>query len=318
MTMRRRRLGSAGPELSVVGFGTWEAGGDEWGANDSDEEVIGAIRAGLDAGIDWVDTAEIYGDGVSEELVGRALAGRDHVLVATKVAPRPDGTGFGASEVRRACEASLKRLGRDVIDLYQLHWPADEPAIEETWQAMSDLVDDGLVRWIGVSNFGRALIERCEAIRHVDSLQPHFSLLVRTHRDLIRWCGERGIGVIAYGPLAFGLLTGAIDEDTEFARDDWRSGGTGDSYYRALFAPGRLGRSLAVERALRPVASRLGVTTAQLAIAWTAAQPGMTAAIAGSRNPQHARENAAAGAVALDEATVREIDEIARLGPEHR
>jgi len=318
MTVRRQRLGSAGPELSVVGFGTWEAGGADWGANDSDEEVIGAIRAGLDAGIGWVDTAEIYGDGVSEELVGRALAGRDQVLVASKVAPRPDGSGFGADQVRRACEASLRRLGRDVIDLYQLHWPAGEPEIEETWQAMSELVDAGLVRWIGVSNFDRKLIERCEAIRHVDSLQPHFSLLVRKHGDLIRWCGERGIGVIAYGPLAFGLLTGAVDEETEFAADDWRSGETGDSYYRALFAPGMLERSLAVERALRPVAARLAITTAQLAIAWTAAQPGVTAAIAGSRNPDHARENAAAGAVSLDEATRREIEEIALLGPAHR
>ena len=313
--MRRERLGSSGPEISVVGFGAWEAGGGVWGPNPDDDVVIGAMRAGLDSGITWIDTAEVYGDGVSERLVGRAVAGRDDALVATKVAPRPDGTGFRADQVRRACTASLERLGRDRIDLYQLHWTDDAVPVEETWGAMAQLVDDGLVRHIGVSNFDEELIERCEAIRHVDSLQPQFSLLYLRHRDLIRWCGERGIGVICYGPLAYGLLTGAIGPDTEFDRRDWRSGRGGVSYYRHMFAPGKLERSLAVVDALRPIADRLGITLAQLSLAWVTHQPGVTAAIAGSRNPEHVRQNAGAGDVLLDDATLQEIEAILPLGP---
>ncbi len=313
--MRTDRLGSSGPELSVIGFGAWEAGGEVWGPNPDEDVVIGGMRAGLDAGITWIDTAEVYGDGLSETLVGKAVAGRDDALVATKVAPRPDGTGFRAEEIRRACAGSLGRLGRDRIDLYQLHWRDDEVPVEETWSAMAGLVDEGLVRHIGVSNFDAELIERCEAIRHVDSLQPHFSLLYLRHRDLIRWCGERGTGVVCYGPLAYGLLTGAIGPDTEFDRRDWRSGGGGIAYYRDLFAPGRFERSLAVVDALRPIADRLGITLAQLSLAWVVHQPGVTAAIAGSRNPEHVRQNAEAGDVELDAATLEEIKTILPLGP---
>lgn len=313
--MRTRRLGSSGPALSVVGFGAWEAGGDAWGPNPSEDRVIEAIRASVDAGIGWIDTAEVYGDGTSEALVGAAVAGRDEVLIATKVAPRPDGTGFRAEEVRRACAASLERLGRERIDLYQLHWEDDAVPVDETWGAMAALVDEGLVEHIGVSNFGRDLIERCERIRHVDSLQPHFSLLHLKHRELIRWCGDQGIGVVCFGPLGFGLLTGAIGPDTRFDREDWRSGRGGDSYYRDLFAPGKLERSLAVVDALRPIAERLGITMAQLALAWVVHQPGVTAAIAGSRNPDHVLQNAAAGDVELDEGTLAEIEAVLPLGP---
>ncbi len=311
--MRMRPLGSS--EISVIGFGTWEAGGGVWGANESDERVIEAIRAGLDAGISWVDTAEVYGSGRSEELVGEAIRGRE-VFVATKVAPRPDGTGFRPEEVRKACQASLRRLGVEAIDLYQLHWTDDDVPIEETWGAMAGLADDGLVRSLGVSNFDQALIERCEAIRKVDSLQPHFSMLHLKNRDLIRWCGERGIAVLAYGPLAYGLLTGAIHESTEFDDDDWRSGRSGDmSYYRLMFAPGKLERSLAVVDRLPPIAERLGMTVAQLALAWTFHQPGVTSAIAGSRNPDHARQNAEAGDVELSQEDLDEIEEMLPLGP---
>jgi aryl-alcohol dehydrogenase-like predicted oxidoreductase len=309
--MRTQKLGSQGPEISVVGFGAWEAGGDMWGPNPSDEQVIQAIRAGLDASITWIDTAEVYGDGTSEELVARAVGGRrDDVVLATKVAPRPDGTGFRREEVRTACEGSLKRLSTDRIDLYQLHWPDGRVPVEETWEAMAGLVDDGLARAIGVSNFDRELIERCEAIRHVDSLQPHFSMLRLENRDLIRSCGERGTGVVAYAPLGYGLLTGAISKDTRFDRRDWRSRGG------RMFAPGKIDRSLAVVHALRPIAERLGITLAQLALAWTFHQPGVTSAIAGSRNPEHVRQNAVAGNVKLDQATLDEIEELLPLGPD--
>jgi aryl-alcohol dehydrogenase-like predicted oxidoreductase len=313
--MQTRRLGARGPEISVIGFGAWEAGGDAWGPNPSDDRAVEAMVAGFEAGITWIDTAEVYGDGKSEELVARAIEGRrDELVVATKVAPRPDGTGFRRDEVRAACEASLKRLGTGVIDLYQLHWPDDDVPLEETWEAMAGLVDEGLVRHIGLSNFDRRQIERCEGIRHVDSLQPHFSMLHVTNRDLIRWCGEQGIGVVAYGPLAFGLLTGAIDTDTRFDPADWRSGGGGN--YRRFFAPGKKERSLAVTEGLRPVGERLGIAVSQVALAWTFHQPGVTSAIAGSRDPRHVQENAAAGDVALDRTTLEELEEILHRGPE--
>jgi len=310
-----RKLGSQGPEISVVGFGAWEAGGDAWGPNESDEVVIQAIRAGLDAGSSWIDTAEVYGDGTSEELVGRAVAGRrEAVVIATKLAPRADGSGFRRKEVRRGCEASLRRLGIDAIDLYQLHWPDDRVPVEETWEAMASLIEDGLVRHIGLSNFDEDQIERCESIRHVDSLQPHFSMLHLRNRELIRWCGGRGIGVVTYGSLAYGLLTGAIGPDTTF--DDWRSGRGESSYYRAMFAPGKLERSLAVVEGLRSIAERLGISVAQVALAWTIHQEGVTSAIAGSRNPNHVRDNAGAGDVSLDRGTLEEIEDVLALGPD--
>jgi aryl-alcohol dehydrogenase-like predicted oxidoreductase len=310
--MRTKPLGSKGPELSVVGFGGWEAGGDVWGPNESDQRVIQAMQAGFDAGINWIDTAEVYGRGRSERLVGQAVAGRrDDLFIATKVAPRPSGTGFRASEVQRACVSSLGRLGTDHIDLYQLHWPDRRVPVEETWGAMVSLVEKGLVRCIGVSNFDQELIQRCLGIRHVDSLQPHFSMLHLANRDLIRWCGEQGIGVVSYAPLAYGLLTGAITKQTSFPAGDWR-GGTGEG----MFGPGRIDRSLAVVDALRPIAERLGVTVAGLALAWNFHQLGITAAIAGTRNPDHVRENAAAGDVDLDEVTLKELEEILRLGPD--
>jgi aryl-alcohol dehydrogenase-like predicted oxidoreductase len=313
--MLARKLGSGGPEITVVGFGSWEAGGTAWGKNESDEAVIEAISAGLDAGIGWIDTAEVYGDGVSERLVGRAIDGRrDGVVIATKVAPEPPGTGFRPEQVRNAAQQSLDRLGIDRIDVYQLHWPDSSGVpIEDTWGAMAALADEGLVGAIGVSNFDRALIERCEAVRHVDSLQQNFSMLVLEDRELIRWCGEQGTGVLAYGPLAFGLLTGAITGDTVFPESDWRSH-TDDPDTNALFGPESIGRSLAVAEGVGKVANRLGVTPAQVALAWTVVQPGVTSAIAGSRNAGHVRENARAGDLDLDAATLEELDALLPLG----
>ncbi len=315
--MQKRQLGSAGPMISVVGLGAWEAGGEEWGPNPSEERVIDALRSGLDAGIDWVDTAEVYGNGTSEELVGRAVAGRDDVLIATKVGPAPWGTGFRPDEIAQAGRASLKRLGVDRIDLYQLHWPDDSGIpVEETWGAMAGLVDEGLVGFIGVSNFDRPLIERCLTVRHVDSLQPQLSMLSLEERELVRWCGEQGIGVVAYGPLAFGLLTGAITTETTFDRADWRSGRReDDDLYDGLFAPGQIERSVAVAEGLGAIAERLGVTTAQLAIAWVFHQPGVTAAIVGTRDPDHAKTAAAGGVVELDPDTLDELERILPLGP---
>lgn len=309
--MRTRRLGSHGPELSVIGYGSWEAGGTAWGPNDSDEAVIDAMRAALDTGINWIDTAEVYGDGVSEALVGRAIAPRRaEVIVASKVAPKPEGSGFRPESIVAACDASLSRLNTDVLDLYQLHWPDDDVPVEESWGAMAELQGAGKVRWIGVSNFDRELIERCEAVRHVDSLQPEFSMLVRKDAELIAWCGERGTGVVSYGPLAYGLLTGAISAETRFAEGDWRGGsdGSDDPDEVDLFGADVLPVVLGLIDELRLIAARLDVTLPQLALAWNVAQPGVTSAIAGSRNPDHVRSNAAAGAIVLEADVVGEID----------
>ena len=308
--MRTHRLGSQGPQLSVIGYGAWEAGGTAWGPNASEEAVIGAMQAALDAGITWIDTAEVYGDGVSESLVGRAIAGhREAVVVASKVAPRPEGTGFRPEQIRSACDASLARLGVEAIDIYQLHWPDDDVPIEESWGAMAELVDAGKVRWIGVSNFDRARIERCQAIRHVDSLQQEFSMLRRDEADLIAWCGEHGIGVLSYGPLAFGLLTGTITLETTYVDGDWRGEDSepDDPDEVDLFDPDVLPNVLDVVDRLRPIARRLGATLPQLALAWNVNQPGVTSAIAGSRNADHVRSNAAAGHLALDDATIAEV-----------
>ena len=161
-SMPERRLGRDGPAISAVGYGAWQAGGAEWGEPRSDAEVVAAIRAAVDAGMTWIDTAEVYGDGTSERLVGRALEGRrDGVLVFSKVAPEPDGSGIRPDQVRTAVRVAVTRSGSTTLDLYQVHWPDDGVPVEETWGAMAELVSEGLVRGIGVSNFDRPLVERC-------------------------------------------------------------------------------------------------------------------------------------------------------------
>jgi aryl-alcohol dehydrogenase-like predicted oxidoreductase len=309
--VRTHKLGSQGPEISVVGYGAWEAGGEAWGPNPPDEQTIGAMRVAIEAGATWIDTAEVYGGGRSEELVGEAVKGHDDVMIFTKVAPSPTGTGFKKDEIRRAAEQSLERLGRDHIDLYQLHWPSRSVEIEETWEAMASLVDDGLVRHIGVSNFTRGRIDRAEKVRHVDSLQNQFSMLHQDGRSkLFPYLKEKGTGVLAYAPLAYGLLTGAFNKDTKFGDDDWRGGGHGMRGYDLHFAPGAYEQNLEIVERLKPVADRLGIKLSQLALAWAVNQEGVTGAIAGSRSPDHVRENTAAGDVELSDKDLEEIDSI--------
>jgi methylglyoxal reductase len=309
--MKRRDLGVHGPDISVVGYGGWEAGGGYYGENPPDEQMIAAMRAGFDAGINWVDTAEAYGAGRSEELVGDALEGYDDVLVATKVVMRPFGSGLDAAGIRAGADQSRRRLRRDVLDLYQLHLPDPSVPVEESWEAMARLVDAGVAGRIGVSNFPLELVQRCEPLRHVDTVQLHFSLLYRQdYQDLQPFCEESGIAILAYGPLGFGVLTGTMTTDTRFADDDWRSGGVPVPVplYEQIFAPGTFERHLARVDALRPVAERNGMTLAQLALAWVVAQPGVTAAIAGSRSPARVRQNAAAGSIEFTRAQLEEVD----------
>ncbi|WP_273654494.1 aldo/keto reductase [Cellulomonas fimi] len=298
-----RTLGAHGPTISPVGLGGWQAGGGRtWGPNSSDREVVSALRTGFDAGADWIDTAEVYAQGRSEEIVGRAVAPYPDVRVFTKVGPQPDGTGVRAAEVVRAAEGSLRRLGRDVLDLYQVHWRDHEVPIEETWTAMLGLVDRGLARWVGLSNVTREDLDACARIGHVDSLQIQGSLL---HRSELDWalprCAELGTGVICYGPLAYGLLGGHRDG----GYTDWRSGGYGmddffveENFHRFFADDVTAEVGLAVSR-VEAGAAELGLTAAQASLAWLLAQPGVTGVIAGSRNPAHILENVSAGSVTL-------------------
>lgn len=310
--MRRRRLGARGPEISAVGLGAWEAGGGEYGSGPSEERIVEAYRAGFDAGIDWIDTAEVYGPHTSEELVGRAVAGRGDVMVFTKVGPRPLGHGYEPAAIRAAAEDSLRRLGRDVIDLFQLHQPVPGMDVAAAWEAMAALVEDGLARAIGVSNFDRSQLELCQRIRPLDSLQPQLSMLNGEQRDLVDWCREHEVGVIAYGPLAFGLLTGQVTADTRFAPDDWRGGGNEvpavKRLYETLFAPEVFAGNVARSEAVEPVADELGITRAQLAVAWALHQPGVTGVICGTTAAATAREDAAAGSVELGAEDLAEIE----------
>lgn len=312
--METRQLGTGGPQISVVGYGAWEAGGTQWGANASDDDVIASMRVVFDVGMNWIDTAEVYGKGRSEELVARAIAGRrDEVLIFTKVAPDEEGTGIRPNEIRRAIRGSLGRLNVEHVDLYQVHWPDRRVPIEDTWGTMEELVSEGLTRWIGLSNFGREDVERCAKMHPVTSLQNEFSLLRQDDRaELLPWLAERGVGYLAYGPMAFGLLTGAITADTVFPEGDWRGhqhagGGTeGEGF----FSPGAFERNLELVEALHRLAERAGVPLATVSLRWALEQRGVTATIAGTRNASHVRSNAAAGEVRLPADVLEGIDAI--------
>lgn len=310
--MEVRRLGATGPEISVVGYGAWEAGGDEWGPNESDERVVAAMRTALDTGMNWIDTAEVYGAGRSEELVGRAIAGRrDEVLVFTKVSPHEwDGSGLRRDEVRRAIERSLARLEVEYVDLYQVHKPDEAVELEETWTAMAEIAEAGLARHIGLSNVDREQVERCLPIRRVDSVQNQLSLLNRGDQDeLLPWLQTQGIGYLAYGPLAFGLLTGALDAGHAFPPGDWR--GEARTAGEGLFADDSFAAGVAAAARLRDIGARIGLSPPVLALRWALARPGVTGVIAGSRNHEHVAENARAGSLTVDGQTLAEIGIVA-------
>jgi aryl-alcohol dehydrogenase-like predicted oxidoreductase len=289
-----RRLGADGPEITTLGFGAWAIGGGDWafgwGPQD-DADSIAAIHRALDAGLGWIDTAAAYGLGHSEEIVARALRGMDDPpLVFTKCGmvwqDQPDGVprpNLRPEEIRRECDDSLRRLGVERIDLFQFHWPDTRTGtpVEESWGAMAELVRAGKVRWAGVSNFDRGLLERCEPIHHVDSLQPFFNLVKRESAELLPWCREHGTGVLAYSPMMSGLLTERFSHERmrNLAGNDWRHGMTD------VFGEPALTANLALRDALVPIAERHGASTGEIAIAWVLAWPEVTAAIVGARDP---------------------------------
>lgn len=304
--METRRLGRSDLELTPVVFGAWGIGGLMWGGSD-EAEAVDAIRAALDAGINAVDTAASYGPGRSEELVGRALRGRrEGVVVATKCGLRWDEPVGAArletlgldgrpqrlyhdlrpATVREECEGSLRRLGVETIDLYQIHRPDPVHGFEDALAEMLKLRDAGKIRWIGVSNFSVEQMQRAQDVAGIVSAQPAYSLLERgIEADLLPWCRGAGVGVIAYSPLARGLLSGKVRVDTVYPATDHRSS-------LPLFAPESRRRVLAGLEKVRPIAEAHGVSLANLAVAWAIGEPGVTAALVGARTPAQAAENA--------------------------
>jgi aryl-alcohol dehydrogenase-like predicted oxidoreductase len=311
--MKTRKLGYTDVELTTVGLGTWAIGGPgweySWGPQDDDEAVAG-ILAGLDEGINWIDTAAIYGLGHSEELVGKALKQTSYEpSVATKCSLLYDRQGniehcLKAESVRQECHASLKRLGIDVIDLWQIHWPVPDEDIERGWEEMAKLVEEGKVRYIGVSNFSVEQIKRVQKIHAVASLQPPYSMICRDVEDeLLGFCVENDIGVVAYSPMQRGLLTGKFSPErlAGLAPDDQRR-------RSPEFQEPQFTINLQLVDQLKPIAERNGKTLAQLSIAWVLRRPEVTAAIVGVRRPDQIAETAPAGDWELSAEDIKQID----------
>ena len=315
IAMQTRMLGNSGLELTTVGLGTWAIGGGDWkfgwGPQDENDAVSAVVKA-VDLGINWVDTAAVYGDGRSEEIVGRALkqlGSSRRPLVATKCSRvfQPDGNIEGdlsRANIMREVDASLHRLGIDVIDLYQLHWPVPDEDIEEGWAAMAELVQLGKVRHIGVSNFNVAQMKRAQTIHAIASLQPPYSMIVRdVEEQTLDFCQDQGIGVITYSPMYKGLLTGT------FSTERLEKLGAGDHRRNdPRFQSPLLEKNLALVDSLRPIAQRHGRTLAELAIAWVLRQSAVTSAIVGARRPEQIAATAPASDWQLDADDIATID----------
>jgi aryl-alcohol dehydrogenase-like predicted oxidoreductase len=307
-------LGRTGLAVTPIAYGTWQFGGD-WGAVD-EEAAVEAIRGARRLGVNFFDTAQAYGFGVSERILGRALADelradRDAIVVATKGGLRIDeerGLVRDSSPgwLRRGVEESLVNLGLDHIDLYQLHWPDSETPFAETGGVLRELHEEGKIRHVGVSNFSVAQMEELSATLPVETAQPPYHLFRREiERDVLPHARNREIGVLVYGPLAHGLLGGTMTEDTTFPADDWRS-------QSSVFRGETFHRNLEAVRRLAELAEELDATVSQLAIAWTLANPAVQVAIVGARRPDHLTESVGAAGLRLDDEALARIEEIMR------
>lgn len=309
--MKMKQLGATDIWISPVIMGTWQAGKTMW-AGIEDKETVAAIRAGIDAGITTIDTAAVYGDGHSERMVARAVEGiRDGVVIATKVFA--DKLKYDL--VKASCERSLKDLGTDYIDLFQIHWPAGSfkspnVPIEETMRALSALKSEGKIRAIGVSNFSRAQLEEAAGFGEIASLQPPYSLFWRqVEADAVPYCIEKGISVLAYSPMAQGILTGKFGPGHQFDRGDHRRS-------NRLFQPEHFKRVLSALDRLKPIADKYDATLGQLALAWVIHQPN-ACAIAGARRTEQVIQNARSAEIELSAEDLATMDTIGRSVTDH-
>uniref|UniRef100_E6PWN6 Aldo/keto reductase n=1 Tax=mine drainage metagenome TaxID=410659 RepID=E6PWN6_9ZZZZ len=315
-----KQLGNSDLMLTAIGFGAWAIGGGNWdfawGPQD-DAESIQAIHAALDAGINWIDTAAIYGLGHSEEIVGRAVKGNSHKpLIFTKCSMRWDSErkiyrSLRTKSVVEELDASLRRLGVETIDLYQIHWPNPEEEIEEGWTELARQQQAGKIRWIGVSNFNVEQLKRAQAIAPVTSLQPPYSMLrPAVGAEILPWCQARKIGVINYSPMVSGLLTGRMSAErvANMPADDWRR--------KAVeFNEPRLSRNLRLVEVLREIGSGYGVAPGVVAVAWTLHNPAITAAIVGGRSAEQVKGLAPALGFRLNDAEYARINEFIAANP---
>jgi aryl-alcohol dehydrogenase-like predicted oxidoreductase len=311
--MQKKRLGNSDLELTRIGVGAWAMGGGgwafAWGPQD-DDESISAIHAALDHGVNWIDTAPVYGLGHSEEVVARALQGRSNKpYVFTKCArtwneEREIQKVLKGDSIRRECESSLRRLKVDAIDLYQIHWPEPDEDLEEGWETLARLKQEGKVRWMGVSNCSVAQLERCRAIAPITSLQPPYSAVSPEVQDtLLPYCQEHGIGVIVYSPMKSGLLAGKMTRERVAAlpEDDFRR--------RApAFQEPQLTRNLALADLMKQIGARNGRGAGEVAIAWVLRHPAVTAAIVGMRSAEQAAGVVGALEFTLTAQEIAEID----------
>jgi aryl-alcohol dehydrogenase-like predicted oxidoreductase len=314
--MQTRKLGNSDLHITPVGYGAWAVGGSGWQfgwGSQNDDDSIAAIQRSLELGVNWIDTAAVYGLGHSEEVVGRALQSwpGPRPYIFTKCGLRWDAKGnvrkvLSADSIEREVEDSLRRLSVDVIDLYQIHWPPDPDSaeLEEGWSMMAQLQRQGKVRWIGVSNFNVPQLRRAQAMASVTSLQPPYSLLHREiEEQVLPYCLREGIGVIVYSPMASGVLTGAMTREraARLPKDDWRKN-------HPDFTEPRLSRNLALVERLQEIARHYNRSAGEVAIAWTLHHPAVTGAIVGARNARQAEGVMRAGELRLSDEEVNEIE----------
>jgi aryl-alcohol dehydrogenase-like predicted oxidoreductase len=317
LAMELRPFGRTGLDVSAVGFGCWEVGGGYGHVEEA--EFARAVERALDLGVNCFDTAEGYGMGASERALGQALGGRrDEAIVVTKFGmnyrDKPNLRDSSRDRVFASIDKSLKNLGTDYVDVYLVHWPDRLTPFEETMQALDDLVRDGKVRFVGLSNFKLEEIEACMAVRRVDVVQYGWNMFDRRmQRDILPYCADQGVGFMAYGSLAFGLLTGTFTEEMDFGTQDWRSrqGNMGSiKMFAALFGPEKFKDNVRAVEQLKKIAARYDKSLPQLALRWATSHPAVSTALVGCRTVSEVEDNVGAVGWSIDDGDLAEIDAI--------